>query len=91
MLRSRKQLKLHGTFDESDEKDHQNSIVQSGQWCDPQLHPVSLDVFCFTFTPPEHEVLLIDGNARAMNEQELARVRRIGQGEMPRSTKIFIR
>ena len=22
-------------------------------------------------TPPEHEVLLIDGNARAMNEEEL--------------------
>src|ERR1043166_6426861 len=41
-------------------------------------------------TPPGHEVLLIDGNARAMNEEELVRfvreqdVRLVGIGAMTR-------
>src|SRR5690242_14051798 len=43
-----------------------------------------------SLTPPEHEVLLIDGNARAMNEKELVRfireqdVKLVGIGAMTR-------
>lgn len=44
-----------------------------------------------SITTPQHQVLLIDGNARAMTEQELARALLIGQGEICRPTKTFIR
>ena len=43
-----------------------------------------------SLTPPGHEVLLIDGNARAMNEEDLVRfvreqdVRLVGIGAMTR-------
>jgi UDP-N-acetylmuramoylalanine-D-glutamate ligase len=43
-----------------------------------------------SLTPPEHEVLLIDGNAKPMNEQQLVRFARkqqiglVGIGAMTR-------
>ena len=61
---------VNGKFKASGDR-NENSTLQSGQRCDSQFHAALWMFLLRALTPPEHEVLLIDGNAKPMNESEL--------------------
>jgi radical SAM superfamily enzyme YgiQ (UPF0313 family) len=49
----------------------EDPALQSRQWRHAQLHATPLDVSPPSLTPPSHEVVLIDANARPMSDDEI--------------------